>query len=245
MTAPKHLSKEDLDTIKHTIKKYGLILPYTEKLLSHVGFLEAEIERKSQILKEYVESTDKSLDKWEEENAVLENRLSQREAELFTQTKNINWLNEEYKKLQSQLSQKDEAAQAAHKVWNERLREKDALIEKMRDCLNVIASWGEGPRVNGSFDEPYSSKKARECLNEIFGNSGEGKGERGPMTHCIKCGGYQIAGPFYKKDQYGAKSLQYVCRQCKYSEFQPTLDDEERREITAKQLAAILIKERK
>jgi len=45
--------------------------------------------------------------------------------------------------------------------------ERDALKadnERMREALNIIASWREGPRVTSSFDEPGSAEIARQAL---------------------------------------------------------------------------------
>ena len=53
------------------------------------------------------------------------------------------------------------------------LSQKDAVIEKMMDSLNKIASWGEREIVTGAFSEPASAMEARHCLAEI--NSTEKK----------------------------------------------------------------------
>ena len=37
---------------------------------------------------------------------------------------------------------------------------------KLREALNRIASWNEGPEVTGSFDEPCSAEIARQALAE-------------------------------------------------------------------------------
>ena len=45
---------------------------------------------------------------------------------------------------------------------------KDAVaeVERLEAALNKIASWSEGPSVNGSFDEPNSAEMARTALKE-------------------------------------------------------------------------------
>ncbi len=35
-------------------------------------------------------------------------------------------------------------------------------------ALNDIAAWNEGSKVDGSFDEPASAKRARAALNKIL-----------------------------------------------------------------------------
>lgn len=40
----------------------------------------------------------------------------------------------------------------------------EAKIARLTAALNEIASWSEGPEVNGSFDEPGSARIAREAL---------------------------------------------------------------------------------
>ena len=37
-------------------------------------------------------------------------------------------------------------------------------VERLREALNDIASWKEGPEVDGRFDEPASARRAREAL---------------------------------------------------------------------------------
>jgi hypothetical protein len=39
-------------------------------------------------------------------------------------------------------------------------------ITRLRAALEEIASWDEGPTVNGTFDEPYSAKIARAALTQ-------------------------------------------------------------------------------
>lgn len=56
---------------------------------------------------------------------------------------------------------------------DKRLAAKDAELATLRErvrvyenALNEIASWGEGEKVTGRFDEPHSAKKAREALGK-------------------------------------------------------------------------------
>lgn len=41
---------------------------------------------------------------------------------------------------------------------------KQEEIERLREALNVIASWNEGETVTGSFDEPGAAQCARDAL---------------------------------------------------------------------------------
>lgn len=43
-------------------------------------------------------------------------------------------------------------------------KELRAEVERLRAALNEIASWREGPVVNGGFDEPGSARTARVAL---------------------------------------------------------------------------------
>lgn len=46
-----------------------------------------------------------------------------------------------------------------------------ARIEELEKALNLIASWGEGDEVNGSFDEPGSASIARDALRAEVANT--------------------------------------------------------------------------
>jgi hypothetical protein len=47
-----------------------------------------------------------------------------------------------------------------------RIKQLEAEVERLREVLNYIASWGDGQVVNSSFDEPDSAKVARKALEQ-------------------------------------------------------------------------------
>jgi hypothetical protein len=45
--------------------------------------------------------------------------------------------------------------------------------------------------------------------------------------HCQKCGHYgRIIGPIYRRDAFGAESLEYTCLRCQYRWSEPTHDSD-------------------
>jgi len=60
-------------------------------------------------------------------------------------------------------------------------------LARAEAALNEIACWDEGPKVNGSFDEPGSAEIAREYFKESPGH---------PEKGCLKCS--YIDGKVYK-----------------------------------------------
>jgi hypothetical protein len=51
-------------------------------------------------------------------------------------------------------------------VWRDRALAAEAKVARLRAALDEIASWSEGPVVNGGFDEPGSAQTARAVLAE-------------------------------------------------------------------------------
>lgn len=42
-----------------------------------------------------------------------------------------------------------------------------SALKAAKEALNIIANWGEGPQVNGGFDEPHAARTARHALARI------------------------------------------------------------------------------
>lgn len=58
-------------------------------------------------------------------------------------------------------------ANVAAVTWKERAERAESALEVAREALDAIASWGEGPEVDGGFDEPWSAREARAALSKL------------------------------------------------------------------------------
>ena len=111
------------------------------------------------------------------DKAQLEERVTELEAELKVMTHRADEYLERWRKARARYPNGAEGCCCLFDEDNNQIDwcavhaelrdERDGLKEdneRLREALNRIASWREGPRVTSSFDEPGSAEIARQAL---------------------------------------------------------------------------------